>query len=165
MLALGIPNKKQVVRNNFEHFYLPPFPLQNPQTPFISQKINFFKSRHVWCQKNGLGARDSTQKTINQSEHRLLRYRPINDPKLWFGWKAKIQSINWWYLSNGYSDWFIVFCVESLASSPFFWHQTCLLLEKLIFWLIKGVLGFSEPKKCRLETPNYFFKPSSKFYT
>ena len=85
MLVLGIPNKKQVVKNNFEHFYLPPFPLQNPQTPFISQKINFSKSGHVGCQKNGLGARISTQKTITQSEHGLLRNRPISDQKLWFG--------------------------------------------------------------------------------
>ena len=142
MLVLGIPNKKQAVRNNFERFYLPPFPLQNPQTPFMSQKINISKSGHVGCQKNGLGARISTQKTITQSELGLLRKRPISGQKLWFGWKAKIHSINGRYLSNTTSDWVTVFCVEILAPSPFFWHPTCPLLEKLIFWLIKGVWGF-----------------------
>ena len=133
--------------------------------PFISQKINFSKSWHVWYQKNGLETRNSTQKTINQSEHALLRYRTFVEGILSFRPNHSFGLEIGRYLSNACSDWFIVFCVESLAPSPFFWHQTCLLLEKLIFWLIKGVLWFSEPKKCRLETPNYFFKPSSKFYT
>ena len=142
MLVLGIPNKKQVVRNNFEHFYLPPFPLQNPQTPFMSQKIDISKSGHVGCLKNGLGARISTQKTVTQSEVVLLRYRPFIEWILAFQPNHSFWSLIGRFLSNQSSDWVLVFCVEILAPSPFFWHPTCPLLEKLIFWLIKGVWGF-----------------------